>query len=288
VRDEAWADLHAIDPEADAPVSGVARLSGTDADSGKLEEQIRALQSLRRAEVRHGLKGEALPSTQALLEAVVRSDDDWVRDLALMDLRRFDPMAELVGKVSLEQMVKEKDGARLAAKARGVQRILATEADYQINRHRGTAVNDFMDVLASSQDNWVRGVVWGDLQKVDPDAEEPVTALADKLRKQPGDGVMLAAKVLRFNALRKTEALLRVRIASAEKLPDLADALLRGNDSYMQNMAWHYLQAIDPASTALVPMLTRALDDRSPEVRMVAAKALARIHANTVRTSEVR
>lgn len=288
VRDEAWGDLHAIDPEGDANVTGLAMLSSTDLDSGSLQDQIRTLQRLRRAEVRHLLKAEALPSTQTFLETVVRSDDDWTRNLALMDLRRFDPMAELVGKVSLEALAKEKDGARLIAKARGVQRILATEADYQINRQRGAAVSGFMDVLASIQDNWVRGVVWGDLQQVDPDAQEPVTALADKLRKQPGEGVMLAAKVLRFDAMRKTEALLRVRIVSAEKLPDLADALLRGNDSYMQNMAWRYLQAIDPASTALVPVLTRALEDQSPQVRMVAAKALDRIHSSTARPFEVR
>lgn len=285
VRLEAWADLRSMDPRVEIGLDDNA----LPLPAADMADEMQALQQLRVAETQlRSAEPDAMAAgMQTTVEALVRTTDDWIRTRAWYNMQRFDPAAKLGNGVSLAALAADpKDGPRLVAKARALQRLRETEAAYALTRKRGDAVLAFMETLVRTQDDWVRGTAWNDLKVIDPDAEVSPAVLVQALRKQPGAGPALAIKVTRYNAMRQTEALLRVRIASTEKISDLLDVLLHGNDSWMQNMAWRYLQAVDPRAQTIGPALTKALDDQSPDVRKVAARALEKIqsdHASATR-----
>lgn len=184
VRRAAWQGVHALDPGAE--IIGPLMMETRDREGGGDQEAARVGLAfrLRKAEAYYQLTHDMQGAVAALMEVLVRADEEWVQNVALADIRRLDPDATVpVTPVIVALQSEQPDGARLAAKAAEFGRLRRAEALMRADAKNAPAVMEaLIELLLRGQNKWVRNVAWSGLEDMDPQGTALIPAFRAALK----------------------------------------------------------------------------------------------------------
>ncbi len=170
VREAAWQGMRLLDPAAEinglSLVESLKKEPGGEAAADFLTQAFR----LRQAEAYYQYTRDRQATTGALMEILVRSTDEWIEGVALMDMRLIDPEAKTPVAPLVAALEREKpDGVRLAAKAGDLGRLRRAEGYLgEDNTRAPEVVKSLAELLLHGHDKWLRNTAWRDLDNLDP------------------------------------------------------------------------------------------------------------------------